>query len=131
VRYYGQSYTLNVVWSNIKDVITVFHDAHEQRYGHRLEQPVELVNIRLGLRAPNKPLKLADIDVQNTVNSAEKTTTVYGMKNRVPVWSRGMLVKGQIVNGPALITEQVSTTWLAPGWQCEVHKTGSLILTKL
>jgi N-methylhydantoinase A len=29
-----------------------------------------------------------------------------------------------------LITEAVSTTWLAPGWQAEVHAQGSLLLQR-
>jgi N-methylhydantoinase A len=32
--------------------------------------------------------------------------------------------------GPALITEAVSTTWLAPSWRAEVQAQGSLLLQR-
>jgi len=48
----------------------------------------------------------------------------------VPVYARETLAAGQVLQGPALITETVSTTWLARGWQASVHKSGSLLLSK-
>lgn len=129
-RYRGQSYTLNIPWNNIADTTVQFHKAHEQRFGHKLDQQVELVNLRIALRADNKPIKLNSLSMSGRVAEPVKTAKVYGIKNDVPVWSRDDLQTAQIIDGPALITEQVSTTWLAPGWQCKVHSTGNLILNK-
>ncbi len=49
LRYAGQSYTLAVPWSGVGDTERAFHAVHRQRYGHRLELPVELVNLRCAL----------------------------------------------------------------------------------
>jgi N-methylhydantoinase A len=46
----------------------------------------------------------------------------------VPVWSRAGLVNGQVITGPALITEIVATTWLPAGWTCSVDPVGNLRL---
>jgi N-methylhydantoinase A len=35
---------------------------------------------------------------------------------------------GQVVNGPALVTETVATTWLPDGWSCTVDPVGNLLL---
>jgi N-methylhydantoinase A len=35
-----------------------------------------------------------------------------------------------LIEGPALITEQVATTWIEPGWQCHVDHYGNLILMR-
>jgi N-methylhydantoinase A len=48
LRYRGQSYTLNLPWQGIAATGAAFHVLHEQRYGHRLSTPVELVNLRCG-----------------------------------------------------------------------------------
>jgi N-methylhydantoinase A len=37
---------------------------------------------------------------------------------------------GAEIRGPALITERVSTTWLAPGWRCFVDTHGNLLLQR-
>ena len=130
LRYHGQSYTLNIPWHNIVETTSLFHKMHAQRFGHRLDQPVELVNIRIALRAANKPVELNRLAMSGKLAEPVKTAKVYGIKKEVPIWSRDDLQAEQLIEGPALITEQVSTTWLEPGWQCKVHKTGNLILNK-
>jgi N-methylhydantoinase A len=49
----------------------------------------------------------------------------------VPVYARDDLSVGQKIAGPALITETVSTTYLAPEWEAKVHETGCLLLSKM
>jgi N-methylhydantoinase A len=53
---------------------------------------------------------------------------VQGAEAPVPRWERNLLVPGQCLEGPALVTETVATTWLAPGWRCEVDGFGNLLL---
>jgi N-methylhydantoinase A len=49
----------------------------------------------------------------------------------VPVYRRETLPSGQCIDGPAVITEQVATTWLAPAWQATVDALGNLRLRRL
>ncbi len=131
LRYLGQSYTLTVPWQathGCADSIEAFHLAHQERYGHRLELPVELVNLRLQLQGPQPQLPLAQLTSEGNAAPAGYSS-LYGIDDAVPVWSRVELAPGQSLEGPALITEQVSTTYLAPGWQCQVDPYGNLMLT--
>ena len=49
LRYRGQSSTLNLEWENdIETAAARFHQLHRARYGHQLDNPVELVNARPG-----------------------------------------------------------------------------------
>ena len=131
LRYLGQSYTLTVPWQathGCADSIEAFHLAHQERYGHRLELPVELVNLRLRLQGPQPQLPLAQLTSEGNAAPAGYSS-LYGIDDAVPVWSRVELAPGQSLEGPALITEQVSTTYLAPGWQCQVDPYGNLMLT--
>ncbi|GAB4296805.1 MAG: hydantoinase/oxoprolinase family protein [Thiohalomonadaceae bacterium] len=126
LRYRGQSSTLNIPWTDVAAASEAFHLAHQSRFGHRLTLPVELVNVRLALTAPALPLQLAAAPRR----AAECTghATLYGVGEEASVWQREVLATGQVIDGPALITEQVSTTYLAPGWRCRVDGVGNLVL---
>ncbi len=118
LRYRGQSYTLNIPWDgDIGSAAEGFHAAHAQRYGHRLERAVELVNLRLGLEGPSPKLRLGGEPGEVAVTARA-------------VYRREELARGQVIEGPALITETVSTTFIAPGWRAEMLAAGSLSLTR-
>ena len=48
--------------------------------------------------------------------------------DNLPMIERATLAPGETVAGPALIVEQVSTTWLSAGWSCHVDAWGNLLL---
>jgi N-methylhydantoinase A len=127
--YRGQSFTLNIKWQNIVSIETAFHTLHESRFGHRLDMPVELVNIRMGVTADAEEIKFQAIKEQFD----EKNTygDVYDINESVTIWSRVSLTDGQIINGPAIITDEISTTFVTPNWRCRVDQTGNLMLDKL
>ena len=131
-RYFGQSYFLNVKWQDIETAMTEFQQLHAQRYGHDLELDVELVNLRVSLKSKAAEIKLPVIN-EDKKGTKEKIpyTTLYGIEKDVPIYNRDKLSCGEKIMGPALITETVSTTYLAPGWSCEVDKSACLLLNKV
>lgn len=130
LRYRGQSYTLNIPWQGTAATIAAFHAAHAARYGHRLDVPVELVNVRVGLSAPPPPVRLAAASAPERPAAAAVKRPLHGLKEEVAVWARETLRAGQEIQGPALITETVATTYLAPGWHCRVDGAGNLLLQR-
>lgn len=131
-RYLGQSYFLNVKWqqaeNDLNDIALLFQALHEKRYGHRLELAVELVNVRLALKSQPAEIQLPLLTKNNPQRYS--SAVLYGVENEVPVLKRDELNAHDVIDGPALITETVSTTYLEKGWQCEVDKSGCLLLTK-
>ena len=127
LRYTGQSYTLNVPWKGPAFAGEAFNERHEQRYGHRLDMPVELVNLRVALRGPGIRFALDECGPGAPARPVA-SATVAGLQRPVPVYRRLDLRAGQSIDGPAVVTEQVSTTWLAPGWRCEADAWGNLLL---
>ncbi len=128
LRYRGQSYTLNLPWSGgLADTEQAFSQRHEQDYGHRLDLPVELVNLCAAVHAPSPTLEL-DGAVSGHVPEPMRHETVFGLDAPVPVYRRDALVRGFRIEGPAILAETVATTWLAPNWHCEVDDTGNLML---
>ncbi len=128
LRYKGQSYTLNVPWrGDIATCVEAFHLAHQERYGHRLELPVELVNLRLRLSGPSPQLPV--IAPHNVEIAGEpERANLYGIDDAIQVYRREVLKVGDVVDGPALVTEQVSTTFIAPQWRAMVDPHGNLLL---
>jgi N-methylhydantoinase A len=45
------------------------------------------------------------------------------------VYDRARLRAGDVVSGPAIVTEMDSTTLVLPGHQATVHASGSLLIT--
>ncbi|NNJ92874.1 MAG: hydantoinase/oxoprolinase family protein [Gammaproteobacteria bacterium] len=124
LRYQGQSNTLNITWQDIQTCEQNFHFRHERRYGHRLEMPVELVNIRAGIHGEG-----LEITLQNqaaSVSAADEEAY-----SAIPVSSREKLPVEETISGPAILVEKVATIWIAAGWNCTQDTSGNLILTKL
>ena len=128
LRYFGQSYTLNLPWQGKTETAAAFHALHESRYGHRLDSDLELVNLRMAVRGPEPQLRLTAPVA--AVADQTRFCTVHGIAAPVPVVDRAVLGANTQLNGPALIIETVATTYLAPGWSCRVDAVGNLELQR-
>jgi N-methylhydantoinase A len=128
-RYEGQSFELRVPWEGWKEA---FHRVHEERYGYaRPDTPLEAVTVRAVAEADPLPL-----DPQPLSPGEGKVGGDPGMVfhdgNEIQVrrvWRKDLL-SGQTLQGPAIVLEYSSTTWLPPGWKLEVDTWGSLILSR-
>lgn len=128
VRYQGQRFYLNQVWDGqLQSVASRFHAQHEQRYGHRLNIPLELVNARCKISAGAAVNRLPRTG-HRTRALPTSHTSLTGLAQPVPVYWREDLGSEQVISGPALIAETVSTTLLAEHWQARVDPWGNLIL---
>ncbi|MEJ2619322.1 MAG: hydantoinase/oxoprolinase family protein [Candidatus Thiodiazotropha sp.] len=130
LRYLGQSYTLNVAWKSLAQAEQDFHQLHEVRYGHRMNGEVELVNLRVALRGAQSDIALPRRE-PGAMGEVRDWLQLPGEDRAVPRYERTELVVGQLIEGPALINEMASTTWLARGWSCEVDLVGNLMLQRL
>jgi len=151
LRYQGQSYSLNIpinmqlVENDADDpeqlltlAIADFHQLHLQRYGHNHQLAVELVNLRVRVYANSKQISLPAINkiesaqelFDNQIAAAEKYLPIYAMGDKIPVYLREELLAGSQIIGPALITENVSTTLIEANWHCLVDNDGNLCLNK-
>ena len=133
LRYKGQSFTLNLPWSDMSQVQLAFHELHKQTYGHKLDMPIELVNLRVSIKGETPPFTLPEISrgaiSQSVEVSAVDQVQCFGFAQPVNVYQRENLLSGQKLSGPALILETVSTTFIEHGWFCEVDDWGNLLLS--
>lgn len=129
LRYRGQSYTLNLPWAAPATLRGAFHQQHEQRYGHRLDLPVELVNLRVGVRTAAPSLDL-DLHIPAREQKPMRYQPMWGIGDAVPVWHREALSTTEVIPGPAIIADAVSTTFVEGGWRCRRDRWGTLLLTR-
>ena len=127
LRYKGQSYTLNIEWSDVHSSAAEFHHTHQSRYGHRLDVPVEMLNLCLRVRGEAHDVVIGKLDVDKAAVPLEMLN-IDGESADVPLYQRGDLAVGQQFSGPAVVVESVSTTWVAAGWRCMVDAGGNLML---
>jgi N-methylhydantoinase A len=127
-RYERQSFELKVP---ADDWNTRFHALHEKRYGYqRPATPVEAVTLRSIASAPGPQLDLERIPHTGTTPSIERTRTyAAGEWTEVDRLWRSDLSPDQTLDGPTLVLEYSSTTWVPRGWRLTVDEWGNLHLS--
>ena len=126
ICYSGQSFSLPVEWSCLQEVAEQFHQFHEQRYGHRMNNNLELVTARVKLEGTAADFALPELGKV----MAEKLNdlTLVNEQKTAAVYQREQLAAGQVINGPALVLEKVATSYIKSDWQVKVDHLGNLLL---
>jgi N-methylhydantoinase A len=131
LRYHGQSYTLNIPFHDLKQAAADFHRVHQQRFGHKLDSDVELVNLRVALSASGSDLSLQACDHQTAPRYPIEQAVLAGFDRPVAVWRRDDLACEAVYPGPLLIIDTVATSYVAAGWTASRHRSGCLLLDRL
>ncbi len=145
-RYEGQGYELRVDASSgaidaawIDEVKARFHDVHEREFSRRFEAAdVQIANIRIraiGKMPGLKPTEIAAGGAEPPAEALRLTDTAWfevdGAIKQVETrwWDRRTLLAGNVIAGPAIITQFDSTTVVPPGHSARVDAYGNLIVT--
>ncbi|GAB1258642.1 hydantoinase/oxoprolinase family protein [Aurantivibrio plasticivorans] len=130
LRYVGQSYTIAIPYTTLRQSESDFHQRHAELYGHCLDEPIEVVNLRQRIYSPANNLALPQLGERPTDKPLKQDLVeLFGLGN-VPVVNRAELYKNDRLKGPLLICETVSTTLVAESWQVDVDAYGNLLLEK-
>jgi len=133
VRYFRQGYEFSLeidpermANGGLDALASRFGTAHEQLYGFKLEQPVELVNLRaVGTGAVEKVnfprFESAGPNPGAAVVEQHRVFFDGGFLN-TNIYDRAKLAAGNRVTGPAVITQTDSTTLIHPGHVGEVDE---------
>ncbi len=127
-RYAGQSFELRVPGRNW---VSAFHDLHEERYGYRRDDsPTEAVTLRVVATAPGPELKLHRLDPATGPATPSPTRACVDGRwvEAGRIW-RSELSPGHDLEGPAVVLEYSSTTWVPEGWHVTLDDWGNLHLS--
>ena len=135
MRYVGQSFELSVPLGRggVAVAVSTFHQRHQRRYAHsRPTASVEIVVARLVASVPQPEMPVEPVASTSIGGNPRTTVTLSdGTAVPAPLVARAGLGFRDMVDGPAVISQADSTTWVAPGWRAEVDERGSLLISRL
>jgi N-methylhydantoinase A len=140
IRYVGQEFTLSVPidLAQLKrgdrtGIRTAFDALYEQRYAHHSpDEPVEMVNIRLGAIGKRPKLSFPSLGAAGAAHPAgERAVYLSSAKEArtAKFYRREQLGAGAQIAGPALIQEHGTVTVLFENDTCKVAASGEMIIT--
>jgi N-methylhydantoinase A len=137
MRYFGQNYEHEVELAPgeldaaaLDEAFRRFDALHAERYGYLIEDEViELVSFKVTAIGPRPALRLGGANGE--AGGEPRARSVYvrgtGFVDAVVV-HRSALAPGETLEGPAVIEEEGSTTFVEPGMQLEAGGDGTLIV---
>jgi N-methylhydantoinase A/oxoprolinase/acetone carboxylase beta subunit len=145
-RYEGQGYELRIdVGSGPVDagwidaMKATFHDIHEREYSRRFEDAdVQIANVRVRAVGLMPGLDAPQVEAGETAppSGALKLTADAWFRREGELerletgfYERTELLAGNVIGGPAIITQFDSTTVVPPGFSCQVDGVGNLVVT--
>jgi N-methylhydantoinase A len=111
-----------------------FHQEHHRLFGFSLDQPVEIVTLRVTARGEVEPVAMAPILGQ----SIDPAGALVGQRSvyfddgagflPCPIYHRALLAPGSEIEGPAILENLDSTVIVEPGWSARVDDYGNCII---
>ena len=138
LRYVGQEHSVTLPVGETIDEAEIarlkeaFAEAHERAYGHTMPDPVELVALRVNatgeVESPTLPSVPAGSGKPQPIGENQ---VVVGGGTRVtyPVYHRDSLGAGDVIDGPAVITEHTATTVMHAGDRAEIGAVGEIVIS--
>lgn len=137
MRYVGQSHELTVTVSRENsDPISLFHDAHEARYGYRQAgAAVEMVTARVTavatVQPPRLPIQPIGLSDPSAAYLGQKPVWFGGQAHTADLYDREKLQPGNQFAGPAVVFQYDTTAVIPPGWRVSVDAVGNLLASNL
>ena len=140
VRYHGQGFEIPVEvpvdWleepgTALTRLAEAFDSEHQRLFSFLLSVDHELVNARATVTGPRPEVASVSLEPSTGDPSPTSSSQVYvgGASVEADVFDRGTLRAGDVVVGPAIVTEMDSTTLVLPDHVATVHASGSLLIT--
>lgn len=110
-----------------------FHEVHRQAYGYDLvDQPIQSVYLGATAVVASEPVIVQPYPGTSDgepPHVSRRVLAAAGQWVDATIWKRADLPVGFEIDGPAIIEEPDSTTWVPVGFHAEVHPTSCLVLT--
>ena len=138
MKYMGQTsdLTINMPTSkfshnNNPAIAEEFMREHDKTYGYRVDEPLQIVSIRVIARGLSQTSRVPNnIELNNSITPKTTDQRVYFGKNgwiETPIINR-ITLGASYTNGPIIIEEYDSTTVVPPGWRASLDPMKNLVL---
>jgi N-methylhydantoinase A len=118
VCYFGQSTFLTLPFDSLGDLCRLFPRAHERRYGHILDKPIEIVSLRVIVTVEQA---WSNLTITPFLEDTNKVSA-----SRYPVIDRQSI--NGIVRGPTIVLDSTATIFIDTGWTGRLDVAKNLIL---
>ncbi len=111
-----------------------FHQEHERLFGFSLDQPVEIVTVRVTARGQLESTAMAQLSRASSSPDesllGERQVYFEDTAGFVPcgIYDRATLAPGSTVDGPAILENIDSTVLIDPGWRAWIDDYGNCIM---
>ncbi|WP_111289599.1 hydantoinase/oxoprolinase family protein [Bacillus safensis] len=141
-RYQGQAFEielpLSIDWlkqeQDIHQLIEAFHKLHQRQYGHRDDQAkIEFTHLRVRVIGETPPLPFSPVHEssrQSLKPHEYRRIFIEEKEYEASVYNRYTLSVGSIVDGPAVIEQDDTTTLILPNWTGSIDQLGNLVISK-
>ncbi|MGI8595483.1 MAG: hydantoinase/oxoprolinase family protein [Solirubrobacteraceae bacterium] len=132
LRYRRQAFELTVDADDPAALADRFGEAHERRYGYRMEEEaVELVAVRVVATVEVAKPELREDPAARQASPERRSVHLEDEGwAEVEVWQRTALGAGSRIEGPALVELGEATCVVAPGWSGAIDEAGTLVLER-
>jgi len=133
VRYIGQGWELTIPVgrpARLEDVERAFNDRHEATYGFRLNRPIEVVTIRVFAVVRRVKPVFRPQRIGGEAKPRSFRRVLFDEWVEAPVYWRGDLPVGQVIEGPAVVEEYGSTVVVPPRWRVRAGEHLELTLSR-
>ncbi len=137
MRYLGQEHSVAVplppALPDHVELVRLFEEEHQRAYQFVTSDPVEVVHLRVITHAPrNGPEAFgthqSSVDPEAAVESSRSLLTKDGWIV-APTYDRRSISQATAAHGPAIISDDGTSTVLLPGWTARALPSGDLMLT--
>jgi N-methylhydantoinase A len=137
VRYIGQEYSLTVPLqlgadrqvTSVEELNRSFLDEYGRTFGRMLEQPTECVSVRVRVRNV-LPKPSEEYRPEEEPEAQSRTVQAFSFTEdsvlSFAVVDRSTLGSGKSLEGPAILLEPTTTTYLDSGYSASVEESGAL-----
>ncbi|APT51863.1 hydantoin utilization protein A [Bacillus safensis] len=141
-RYQGQAFEielpLSINWlkqeQDIHQLIEAFHKLHQRQYGHRDDQArIEFTHLRVRVIGETPTLPFSPVHEssgQSLKPNEYRRIFIEEKEYKASVYNRDTLSVGSIINGPAVIEQDDTTTLILPNWTGSIDPSGNLVISK-
>lgn len=136
LKYNGTDTTLEVLLSDSVDAMRdAFHAAYRQRYSFLMpdrQLVVEAISVEASL-AGDRPHVAHDLPAERSEPLAPKALRPMfsgGVWHQTPVYLRSDLIAGDVLQGPAIISEPNQTIVVEPEWEARLMPAGHWVLER-
>ncbi|MFG2131478.1 hydantoinase B/oxoprolinase family protein [Streptomyces sp. NPDC048751] len=132
LRYDGTDTTLTVELREPDAMRHAFEERHRATYSFTLDRPIVVEALSVEATGITQPPDLSALAPYEGHPAAPGTARLHtgGAWRDVPLHRREDLPPGEIVTGPAIITEASATTVVDDGWQAAATEDGHLVMER-